>query len=534
MADTFKTESTGPDRRPSSADEQKKAGDWLTTFSEESNKALAKRAAEKQQQPPPDEGAVIEVLARKSHTEYDKVRSKVAESLGIRVGTLDDKVEALRGERETEGQSQPKHWEVVPSTEAVDGAALLDSLRALFRRYIMLPPWADIALPLWVLHDWTYNACEISPILCLTSPTKRCGKTSVMILLTYLTRRSDLASNISKASIYRYIEAEHPTLLIDEGDTFLTEDDEMRGILDSGHTKAAANVVRTVEERGGNFVTRRFSTWAPKAIALIKKLADTLDDRSVTLCLMRKPKGAQVERLRKRDTAEFATLRSQSCRWAADYELKLIDADPMVPDALHDRAADNWRPLLAIADLAGGRWPELARKAACELTGAEDDGALNVTLLKGLRTAFGADNEMRSVDLVTALVADPEAPWGEYNRGKPLTQRQLAKMLGQFGVISVTVHPPELSHGKGYKRVDLEPLWESYCPLPPGQNDPSDQIPHFQACERANVDDTGITDDFSSVREPLPHGSKTGNLAANHAGLHACTDKKGERSGGSF
>jgi putative DNA primase/helicase len=214
----------------------------------------------------------------------------------------------------------------------------------------------------------------------------------------------------------------------------------------------------------------------------------------------------KVERLRKRDSEEFKTLRSQAARWAADHSLKLIDADPTVPDTLHDRAADNWRPLLAIAEAVGGHWLELARKAACELTGVEDDGTLNVTLLKAVRAAFGDDAEMRSVDLVAALVADPEAPWGEYNRGKPITQRQLAKLLGQFGVISVTVHPPGLSHGKGYKRAELEPLWESYSPSTPGQHTPSDQIPDSQACERANVDDTGITDDFSSVQDPLPHG----------------------------
>jgi hypothetical protein len=201
MANTFKTEASAAD-------------DWIAEFAKKSNEALAKKAAEKKQNPPPDAGAVVEALARKSHTEYDKVRKEVSESLGIRVGTLDAKVDALREElHPLEGQPQPKHWEVEPSSEAVDGAALLDSLRAVFRRYIMLPPSADIALPLWVLHAWTHDVCEISPILCLTSPAPRCGKTSVMILLTYLTPRSELAANLSTASIFRYIEAVRPTLL---------------------------------------------------------------------------------------------------------------------------------------------------------------------------------------------------------------------------------------------------------------------------------------------------------------------------------
>ena len=198
----------------------------------------------------------------------------------------------------------------MPAGEAVDGAALLEQQHcAVFRRYIVLPPSADIALALWVMHAWTHDACEISPIMCPTSPTKRCGKTSVMILLTYLTPRSELAANVSTASIFRYIEQEHPTLLIDEADSFLSENEEMRGVLNSGHTKAGASVVRVVEE-GGCFVTRRFSTWGPKAIALIRALPDTLADRSIIVRLMRKPRGAMIERLRKRDNEEFRALRS--------------------------------------------------------------------------------------------------------------------------------------------------------------------------------------------------------------------------------
>jgi putative DNA primase/helicase len=408
--DTFAAACARADEKRA-ADNPPSADDWLATFAKQSNEALAKKAAEKQIAPPPNEQALVEALARKSYTEYDKVRSKVAETLGIRVSTLDDKVEGLRDAMNASDKSGPAHWSVEPAREPVDGAALLGDLRKALQHYIMLPPGGDVAIPLWVLHAWTHDNCEISPILCLTSPTKRCGKTSVMIVLLFLTPRSELAANVSTASIFRYIEAEHPTFLIDEGDSFLSASDEIRGILNSGHAKAGATVIR-VEERDGEHITKRFSTWAPKAIALIKLPPDTLVDRSIVLRLMRKPKGAAVERLRKRDSEEFKSLRSRCARWAADQGLKLIDADPSVPDTLHDRAADNWRPLLAIADLAGGDWPALARKAACDITGVEEDGSLNVMLLADVRTAFGDADVMKSADLVAKLVDDPEGPWG--------------------------------------------------------------------------------------------------------------------------
>ena len=87
---------------------------------------------------------------------------------------------------------------------------------------------------------------------------------------------------------------------------------------------------------------------------------------------------AEVDRLRKRDSHEFAIVRRQAARWAADNFDNLIDPDPAIPQALNDRAADNWRPLLAIADMAGGEWPQRAREAACVLSGEGHDLAENV------------------------------------------------------------------------------------------------------------------------------------------------------------
>jgi putative DNA primase/helicase len=313
-------------------------------------------------------------------------------------------------------------------------------------RFIVMPKGAADAIALWILHAWTADAGEISPFLVLISPTKRCGKTSVLILLLYLTPRSELASNISSSALFRYIEDVRPTLLIDEADSFVKENEELRGILNSGHTKAAAYVIRNIESNGEH-KPKRFSTWAPKAIATIRALADTLEDRAIMVQLQRKPKAAKVERLRRRDNDEFSVLRQRAARWAADNAAKLEDPDPAIPEVLNDRAADNWRPLLAIADLAGGHWPETARDASGLLSGEGQD-AINVELLADVRQAFGDADVLRSADLVAKLTADPERPWAEWKNGKPLSQKQLAGLLGSFHVISTTVHPPNLPHGR--------------------------------------------------------------------------------------
>jgi len=404
------------------------------------------------------DNAVIGELASLDPLEYELGRDLAAAGLGIRVSALDKLVKGRRAARQAENAVLP-HWNVEPSAEPVDGAALLNNLRQIFRRYVVLPTGADIVLSLWVLHAWTMDAGDISPLMVLVSPTKRCGKTSVLILMYFLTPRSELSSNITAPALFRYIEDVRPTLLIDEADSFAKDNEELRGILNSGHTKAAANVIRNVDHK-----PRRFSTWAPKAIATIGTLADTLEDRAVVVRLQRKPPGATVQRLGRRDNADFAALRSQAARWAADNFDKLADPDPKMPN-LNDRAADNWRPLLAIADLAGGTWPEEARRAACLLSGEQQDGAIGVELLRDIRSTFGDDDVIRSSDLVAKLTADAERPWAEWKHGRPLTQKQLAGLLAPFHIISLTVHPPGLPDGKGYRRIDFEEAWAAYCPV---------------------------------------------------------------------
>jgi putative DNA primase/helicase len=332
-------------------------GDFAARMAASRARVAARRRGAAAEAPATDHSnPKIAVLAALDRLHYEQQREAAAAELGIRVSALDKLVRQAQAAVENENTALP-HWNVESWPEPVDGAALLDSIEREFRRYIVLPKDADIALALWVLHAWTMDAGDISPFLVLVSPTKRCGKTSVLIILFYLTPKSELASNITASSLFRYIEEVRPTLLIDEADSFVKDNEELRGVLNSGHTKVAANVIRNVEINGEH-KPRRFSTWAAKAIATIRSLADTLEDRSVIITLQRKLRNANVERLRRRDTEEFQKLRSQAARWAADNFGKLVDPNPVVPEVLNDRASDNWRPLLAIADLAGGAWPE--------------------------------------------------------------------------------------------------------------------------------------------------------------------------------
>src|SRR5262245_23833280 len=184
--------------------------------------------------------AEIERLAKLPIGVYESERVEAAKKLKYRASYLDIVVASKRPKRD-DTENHPPHWHVVPWNDAVATAELLDTIVAVFNRHVVLPKHASEALALGCLHASAFRAWDVSPCLMLTSPTKRCGKTTALILLSWLTPKSVVAGNLSATSIFRYIEEQRPTLLIDEADTFLKSSDEIRGILNAGHTKVAAH-----------------------------------------------------------------------------------------------------------------------------------------------------------------------------------------------------------------------------------------------------------------------------------------------------
>jgi putative DNA primase/helicase len=357
---------------------------------------------------------------------------------------------------------------VEPWPAPVEGAELLDELRSTAARYVVLPRGGAEALALWALHTWVHGLFDISPRLALYSPVKRCGKTRALQVLLALVPRPLVASNISPAAIYRSIEAFRPTLLIDEADTFLQGRDDLRGVLNSGHCRAGAFVVRAEPGDGG---ARFFSTWAPCAVALIGKLPATLEDRSVSLPLQRRAQGEAVERLRAgRLREDLLPLRRRCARWALEISASLLEADPSVPAELDDRAADNWRPLLALADAAGGRWPEEARRAALTLSGARDEReeSLELRALAALRAEFertGA-SVLSSRQVVGALVRDEEGPWRDLC-GRPMSLHRFAAFVRPFDVCPIAVRRSDGSFARAYVLAECAEAFARYLPPSP-------------------------------------------------------------------
>lgn len=348
--------------------------------------------------------------------------------------------------------------------EAQNGEDVLNAVVAVLRRYVIWPPGAAIAVSLWLAHTYAVKALSITPRLALLSPTKRCGKSTALALLGHLAEKPLPATSISAAAFFRLVEQYQPTIIADEADTWIRDNEDLRNLLNSGFYRPQAVVYRCVGDDHNVFP---FQVFGPLALAGIGRIPDTVADRSVIIELQRRGKGEKVERLRlDRLPAETGPLKRRLARWVSDHLDELSDLDPDVPERLHDRAQDLWRPLLAIADLAGGKWPDQARRAALQLAGAAEAGAEDVKtlLVEDVAALFQEKKEERlpTQTILEYLHGLDERPWSEWRRGKPLSPRGLARLLKSFGVQSKNIRTHLGPVVKGYHLVDLTDAFSRY------------------------------------------------------------------------
>jgi putative DNA primase/helicase len=349
-----------------------------------------------------------------------------------------------------------------PAPHPVDGESLLHDVSAMVSRHLVLDNNSLVLVTLWIALTYLVDVADVLPLLGIRSPDKRCGKTKLLAILNRLVRAPLSACNISPAALYRVIEKYAPCLLIDEADVAFENNDDLRTLINSGHTRDTAFVLRANRENGD---VERFSTWGPKAIALIGKLPGTLADRSLTVAMKRKTKTEKIDSLRKTPVNDFELLRGRLLRWAEDNKAKIATADPKPPATLNDRAADNWFPLLAIAQCASQTWVDLALKAIAALNADDDDDSLITVLLTSLENLFKKPNQptvdfLLTANILAALNSQREAPWADLRNGQGLSEQKLRSLLVPFGVRS-----SQQSTGqrlRGYYLKDLQPIFDRY------------------------------------------------------------------------
>lgn len=409
----------------------------------------------------PSEEEVIARLATLSPMDYDRARKEQAKLLGIQVKTLDALVKTARNDTSENLDSIP-FADIDPYEEPIVPAELLNEIVSAIRTYIVLELEQAYAIALWVAFTWYIDDVDIAPLLLVNAPERACGKSQLLDFVSRLSYKPLSASNCSTSALFRACELYGPTLFIDEADTFIRENNEIKGLINAGHTRTNAYVIRVT---GENHEPKMYRVWGAKAFAgicLEKHLPDSTLSRGLVINLRRKLPHESVTRLRHADKDLFTNLTAKLARFSEDYSQQVRLSRITLPDALSDRDQDNWEPLISIAKCAGELWFNRAIAAALKLSNSgEKSVSVANQLLMDIQQVFASKKVTRlsTVALISALTEDQEMPWATYNRGKPLSPSQLAKQLRPYNISSKTVR---FGHSNTLKGYDLDQFSDAF------------------------------------------------------------------------
>ena len=426
----------------------------------------------------PDPGAAFEpeilekitTLKRDNPADWQRLRKRL-KTAKAGIGDLEKAISRADFTGENLQGETVEYEEIEPWEERVDSTALLEEAVKIIEHYVDMPDGGAVAVAVWALYTWVFEVFEVTPYLIVTAPERESGKTLVTEIASYMVPRPKPVFDASAAAIYRGIAKDKPILLFDEAQQFLdrkTGNELVRGLLLSGYSKRFAFVERC--EGDANEI-RRFRTFTPKMMngRNLVGMDDMLTSRSIVIPMTRTTKKMPI--LRGDKDPVGLDFRRKCLQLAFDNMELLNEADPEMGD-LKSRAADIWRPLFAVADLAGGEWPDevrCAEKALAKATAKVSPGdTLGVELLKDCYRVFqeaGNPDRMRSEVLDQKLIELPERPWATLGAGgKPMSARRRSDILRSHSIESGTHRFEDVSgeSRKGYLREDFEEAWNAY------------------------------------------------------------------------
>lgn len=346
----------------------------------------------------------------------------------------------------------------------------LDDLLDFLCAYVVYPcEHSSIAHVLWIAHTHLMECWEITPRLAVLSPEKACGKTRLLEVTEHLVPNPVRSGASSPAFIIRSAarQDDRPTLMLDEIDTVFEYGakaaSEIRNLINVGHARGSD--IGRVTKENGVFVPERLPSYCALAMAGIDmgRMPDTVLSRSVVINMRRRLPGEQVHSWRtKRDGPKAKILKTRISSWCRHLDPAIAEALPQVPSVVEDRSADAWEPLLAIAEAAGGTWPERARAACVALVAAneEESESIRIQLLRDIKSCIGTLEGIRTEELIRKLRSIPEGPWAELG-GTGIGPNRLARELRPFKIKSTNIRFGKEVF-KGYQARDFVKAWASY------------------------------------------------------------------------
>ena len=392
------------------------------------------------------------------------------------------------------------------------GARVLDAVAAFTRRFVAYPSdHAADAHVLWIAHTWAMDSWENTPRIAFLSPEPGSGKSRALEVTELLVPRPVHSVNVTPAYLFRKVSDEEgaPTVLFDEVDTIFgsgprgRENEDIRGLLNAGHRRGASAGRCVI--KGKTVETEELPAYCAVALAGLHDLPDTIRTRSIVVRMRRRAPDETVEPFRHRVARPQAEpIRRSLQRWMEGQASALEHAYPDLPEQVQDRNADVFEPLVAIADAAGGDWPNRARVAAVALVAdaaANARASLGIRLLADLRAIFDDHKapHLPTETILAALTGMDEAPWGDL-RGKPLDARGLSRRLSEYGIKPKTIRVGPDNTPKGYEAADLFDAWQRYLST---TEPPSADAPATSATSATSVPDALLCSECGGVLDDV-------------------------------
>ena len=440
----------------------------------------------------PDTLAALTALAKADFPKWVNLRARLkAEARDVPIAELDKRIRpnVADGDGDDGLPGQPLAFDEIELwRERVDGAALLTELSDTIGEYLVINADQRDGVSLWAVFAHAHDLRDYAPLLIAKSAIKRCGKSRLAEILERLSPRPLYLAGLTTSFIERAIDDWRCTLIIDEADRIRKGDQALAERIDAqlnrSFKRQAARVGKNVPLPGGGYEPRLFSTWTPTFIAGIGDQADTAEDRAVIIVLKRKLRTQKTKPLRGKDGADLVDLARKIARWVADNESRLRSHDPVPLEVDNDRAKDVWEPLLTIADIAGGEWPQRARIAEIALAGAtEEEENLKVMLLGDILDIFADEfppghaahwegpgrpddgPRLASAVIIKRLLGLEDRPYSALGKAqKPLTQNMLGRQLKGFDIRPATVRVDGGGTAKGYYLRAFEDAFARYLP----------------------------------------------------------------------
>ena len=321
-----------------------------------------------------------------------------------------------------------------------------------------------LAITLWIAGTYLMDNWVLYPKLYINSPERECGKTSLLCMIEAFACKARMAASITPSAFYRIIQSEGPTLLIDEADRTLRGNEELNGIINAGHTRRTAIKILSEPTPDGKWKSVEMSLWAPQVFAGIGTQADTLLSRSIKISMRRKMVSEKVAAAPVDYFEQQEDVRKSIKSWANQEGKSVAALDVSIPSIASDRALDNWKPLFQIAASLKDDWPDrvLAAFNELEVNNKESNPLSEGTeLLTDIQLLIEShkSTEIPAAELLSYLVMKQDSEWFQHNRGKPITQKWLSRMLQGYGV-----YTERRRHANVYEVGKLQEAFARYLP----------------------------------------------------------------------